>query len=59
MWNPIGDEDGDGVFEMCLRRNRNGRKSVSEMHPLGVNKVWRGPHVSRLLSRDITDEVHT
>ncbi len=53
MWNPIGD--GDDVFEMRLR-SRNGRKSVSVKHPLGVNNIWRGPHFSRLIGRDITDE---
>ena len=54
MWNPI--VDGDGVFEMRLR-NRNGRKSVSEIHPMGLNTIWRFPHVSRLIGRDITDTV--
>ena len=54
MWNLIGD--GDGVFEMRLR-NRNGRKSVSEIHPMGLNTIWRFPHVSRLIGRDITDTV--
>ena len=53
MWNHIGD--GDDVFEMRLR-SRNGRKSVSTKHPLGENNIWRGPHFSRLIGRDITDE---
>ena len=52
MWNFIGN--GDDIFEMRLQ-SRNGRKSVSEKHTLGLNRIWRFAHCSRQLGPDIVD----